>query len=49
MNLRYLFVVLLCVMLLPLSVVTVLAQDDIVFGLVLVGPADDRGWEPIAF
>ncbi len=49
MNLRYLFVVLLCVMLLPLTVVTVLAQDDIVFGLVLVGPADDRGWSQSHF
>ena len=49
MNLRSLFVVLLCVMLLPIVAVTVLAQDDFVFGLVLVGPADDRGWSQSHF
>lgn len=41
---RKLPLVLMALVLMVLSLVPTMAQDDVVFGVVLVGPNDDRGW-----
>ncbi len=41
---RRLFFLLMVVVLVALAVLPALAQDEVVFGVVLVGPNDDRGW-----
>ena len=44
MNKRNILTVFLVVALVVLSAIPALAQDDLVFGMVLVGPQNDRGW-----
>ena len=43
------FYILMCMMLVAAAAPAVIAQDEYVFGMVLVGPADDRGWSQSHF
>lgn len=44
MKVRSVFALLLSVLLMVMAIAPIAAQDEIVFGVVLVGPQNDRGW-----
>ncbi len=49
MTRKFSFVMLMLIALIMMALVPVTAQDDVVFGVVLVGPRDDGGWSQSHF